>query len=275
MDETLASQIVRLDQSLGDSEKHAKTLLARVRGLRKKANAGELAALAALFEPIPRQAEQLAASVQAARETLRYDAAAALADGSYLAELQAEARAQGVVLTERDGRLTAFPLLLKLEPRIPAVRVGRKLERRLSPAVLVALLRQAQAASRFDAARFLAQLFSAYAYLAPLAQPGWRADQAGPGPVVALNDIHALLTVLPAAAADYAREEFACDLLRLDRAPDTRTRGGHRFTLPASTGSKGRDRLTVYDEAGAERVYVGIRFAREAAKPGDGHGDRP
>lgn len=275
MDETLESQIADLDQLLAESEKQGKALLARVRGLRKKANAGELALLAGLFDPVPRQAEQFAVSVQTARDSLRYDAATALADGSYLAELQAEARAQGVGLTERDGRLTAFPLLLKLEAKIPAVRIGRKLERRLRPSLLVGLLRQAQAATRFDAARFLAQLFSFYAYLAPIAQPGWRADQAGDGPVVALHVIHALLTVLPAAAADYPREAFACDLLRLDRAPDTRIGTGHRFTLPASTGSKGRDRLTVYDEGGAERVFVGIRFSRDAAPPGADHADRP
>lgn len=62
-------------------------------------------------------------------------------------------------------------------------------------------LRKAQATSRFDAGRFLKQLFDAYGYLAKIAQPGWRPGQAGPGPVVALNDVHALLTVLPAAAA--------------------------------------------------------------------------
>jgi hypothetical protein len=69
-----------------------------------------------------------------------------------------------------------------------------------------------------------------------------------------------LLTLLPAAAADYPREVFVCDLLRLNREPDTRTRGGLGFSLPASTGSKGQDRLTVYDERGVEHIFVGIRF---------------
>ena len=270
VNETLESQITNLDQLLAEAEKQGKALLARVRGLRKKANAGELAALAGLFDPIPRQAEQFGLSVGAARDSLSYDATTALADGSYLAELQAEAQAQGVVLTERDGRLTAFPLLLKLEAKIPAVRIGRKLERGIRPSVLVRRLRQAQAASRFDAARFLGQLFDAYAYLARIAQPAWRADQAGDGPVIALNDIHALLTLLPAAAADYSREAFACDLLRLNRAPDTRTSSGHRFTLPASTG---RNRLTVYDEHGAQHVYVGVRFAHEAVPLGGENAD--
>ena len=73
----------------------------------------------------------------------------------------------------------------------------------------------------------------------------------------------------PAAAADYSREEFACDLLRLDRAPDTRTRSGHGFSLPASTGSKGRNRLTMFDEEGDERVFVGIRFSQGSKAEAD------
>ena len=262
---TLEAQIETLDQSLGDAEKHLKALLGRVSGMRKKANAGEVASTAGLFEPLPAQIEQLAVLVQTARDSLVYDAAAALSDGSYVDELRAEAAAQNLVLTERDGRLTAFPLLLKLEPKMSAIRVGRKLEKRLRPSLLVQLLRKAQAASRFDAGRFLGRLFSAYAYLAPAAQAGWRPDQPGYGPVVVLNDIYTLLTLLPAAAADYPREEFAIDLLRLDAAPDAATAAGHRFALPASTGSKGRNRLTVFDETGAERVFVGIRFSLHPA----------
>jgi len=262
MDDGFESQIATLDQRLAETEKHAKSLLARVRAMRTKTNVGEFAQIAGLFEPVPRQIEQLEASVQAARDAFTYDSSQALADGSYLAELRAEATARDLVLTERDGRLTAFPLLLKLDAKAGGIRIGRRLERRLRPAVVVRLLRKAQATSRFDATRFLQQLFDAYAYLAPAAQSGWRVDHHGTGPVVTLNDIHALLTVLPAAAADYPREEFACDLLRLDRAPDTLTSTGHRFGLPASTGSKGRNRLTVYDETGAERVFVGVQFSR-------------
>ena len=270
MTDGIESQIVALDQCLAETEKHAKSLLSRIRAVRAKASVGEFAQVGNLLDPLPRQIEQLEASVHATRDAFTYDGAQALADGSYLAELRAEAAAHDLVLTERHGRLTAFPLLLKLDAKAVGVRIGRRLERRLRPSVVVRLLRKAQASSRFDAVRFLQQLFNAYAYLAPAVQTGWRADHGGAGPVVALNDVHALLTVLPAAAADYPREEFACDLLRLDRAPDTLTSTGHRFDLPASTGSKGRNRLTVYDETGAERVFVGIQFSR-----GNANADRP
>ncbi len=270
MSQTIESQIAALDHELEEAERHAKSTLGRIRALRKRASSGDIAGLAAQLEQVPAAAEQVATAAKAARGLLTYDTGTALADGSYLAELMAEAHAQSVTLIERDGRLTAFPLLLKLEPRAGAIRIGRKLERRLRPAVVVKLLGKAQAAARFDAKGFVNQLFRAYTYLAPLAQPGWKPASGGHGPVVALDDVFELMTMHPAAAAEQTREGFACDLLRLDRAPDTQTSSGHRFSLPASTGSKGRNRLTVFDERGEERIYVGLRFTRDTAGGGGG-----
>ncbi len=267
---TLERQIDQVDQALIEAEKLAKQVLSRLAGLRKKNGGGEVGQLPAMFEPLPSLIAQLSERANSARAALTYDVVAALTDNSYVKELRAEAEAQGVALVEHEGRLTAFPLLLKLEPRHAGIRVGRKMERRLRPTVLVQLLRKAQASNRFDATRFLTRLFEAYAYLAPVAQPGWRKDRQGGGPVVPLNDLYELLTLLPVAASDYAREEFAIDLLRLDASPDAMTSVGHRFALPASTGTKGRNRLTVFDETGAERVFVGIRFFLGSV--GDGHG---
>jgi hypothetical protein len=260
----LDAELTRLDAALLVAEKQAMAGLAAVRALRRQAAAGIVAGLARRLEQLPATAEPLAEALRAAAGSFAYDAEAAFSSGAYLRELQAEAAAKGLVLVERDGRITAFPLLLKLEPATPAVRVGRKLERQLRPAVLTALLKKAQDSSAFNAEAFLEMLFRAATHLAR-AEP--RADEPRAGAVVPLLDIYELLTLRPGAAADYPREAFAVDLLRLDRAPDTRTRRGHRFSLPASTGSKGRARLAIYDEHGAEHVYVGIAFHRDAGDP--------
>ncbi len=168
----------------------------------------------------------------------------------------AEAARQGVTINERDGRLSAFPLVLKLDVKTQSVRVGRKMVRAIRPSALVKSLKVAQQAGRFNAAGFLEQLWRAYQHLVP---SSWKPQGGSDGPAVSLSQIYALLTLLPAAAADYPREAFGCDLLRLNRAPDTRTKGGLGFALPASTGSKGQDRLTVYDERGGEHIFVGSR----------------
>ena len=261
MSESLEDQIVSIDRALEDTEKLAKAALARIRTMRKRAIRGDLSTLPALLDQVPAVAEQITHAAQGARGAITYDTAAALSDGSYLAELKAAASARGVNLVERDGRLSAFPLLLKLEPRSNGIRIGRKIVRDLRPGVVIDVLAKAQAATSFDAKQCLAQLFKAYRYLAPLAQPGWKPDTPGEGPVVPLLEVYDLLTVLAGTAAEFTQDAFACNLLRLDRAPDTMTVGGHSFRLPASTGSKGAKRLTVFDEAGEERVYVGIRFA--------------
>jgi len=44
--------------------------------MRTKTNVGEFAQIAGLFEPVPRQIEQLEASVQAARDAFTYDSLA-------------------------------------------------------------------------------------------------------------------------------------------------------------------------------------------------------
>jgi len=93
--------------------------------------------------------------------------------------------------------------------------------------------------------------------------------------VVPLIEIHAALTMLPEAEAAYPRDAFACDLLRLNRAPDTRTPDGRAFALAASTASKGRNVLRVYDENGNEHVYAGIRFTAPEGAPRAAGGRSP
>jgi hypothetical protein len=257
----LAQQLSDLDRQLSEAERLAKAALKSVHDLRRAAAQGQLAAIDRQFEQAPRQLDQARTALAEARAGFSYDAAAEMASGAYTAELREAAAAQGVVIVERDGRLTAFPLLLRLEPRTAAVRIGSRMERRLNPPLLADVLRKAQASQGFRPAAVLDRLFAAYARLAPALQPGWRDTTPGPGPIVPLLDLHAVLTLLPEAEAAYPREAFACDLLRLNRAPDTLTRGGHRFVLSASTATKGRNLLRVYDERGDESVFAGISFA--------------
>ena len=263
MSTALDEELGRLDAALAVAERQAKAVLAGVRTLRRQAATGAIAGLARRLEQLPGTTEPLAEALRSASTSFSYDAEAAFAGGAYLQELQAAAAAKGIVLVERDGRITAFPLLLKLEPAMPAVRVGRKLERQIRPGVLTALLKKAQDSSAFNAEAFLEMLFRAATHLA---RADARAEEPRPGAVVPLLDIYELLTLRPGATAEYPREAFAVDLLRLDRAPDTRTKRGHRFSLPASTGSKGRSRLTVYDERGAEHVYVAITFSPDSVQ---------
>ena len=226
----LEDEFNRLDSALAAAERHAKVVLSGVRGLRRQAAAGIVAGLGRRLEQLPTSAEPLMDALRIACASFAYEAEAAFGSGDYLRELQVAAAAKGVVLVERDGRLTAFPLLLKFEAAAPGVRVGRKLERQIRPQLLAGLLKKAQERAAFNPEAFLEMLFRAATHLA---RADARADEPRPGAVVPLLDIFELLTLRPGAASEYPREAFAVDVLRLDRAPDTRTRRGHRFQ-PAS-----------------------------------------
>jgi hypothetical protein len=261
MSAELEPALSEVETKLDEVERQAKSLLTRVKRARRMAAIGDINGIVTQLEQAPEAANRLATAFSSLDGAFAYDADEAFTNGTYVTELKQEAARQGLTLVERDGRLSAFPLILKLDPRTPGVRVGRKMVRAIRPSALVKSLKAVQLTGRFNAAGFLDQLWRAYLHLAP---SPWKPQNPSDGPTVSLSQIHALLTLLPAAATDYPREAFVCDLLRLNREPDTKTRGGWSFSLPSSTGSKGQDRLTVYDERGAEHVFVGIRFLAPA-----------
>jgi hypothetical protein len=257
LEDTLAA----LDAQLSDAERQAAALLQSVRRLRRAVREGAIASLPAAIGAAQAAADRTSEPLAKAAASVHYDVAAAFASGTWLDELAAAARAAGVVLVRRDGRVTAYPVALRPDVRAQGVRIGRKLERRIRPSFVAAQLKALQQRpERFNARQFLDRLFALYASRARAEDPAWRPARPGQGPLVSLSELHDLLTVLPAAGADYPQEEFVVDLLRLDRQPDATDSRGRRFELGGSTGRKGGKRLTVFDETGEQHDYYAIRF---------------
>ncbi len=260
LEETLAA----LDVQLGDADRQLAALLKMARRLRRSAREGALASLPGLIAAAQADAVRIGEMFAEAGATLDYDVAAAFSDGAWLDELAAAARAQEVVLVRRDGRITVYPVALRLDVRSQGVRIGRKLERRIRPSFLAAQLKALQQRpERFNARQFLDRLLVIYGTMARAEDPAWRLTRPGTGPLVPLAELYDQLTVLPAAAADYPQEEFVSDLLRLDRHPDATSTGEHRFELGGSTGRKGGKRLTMFDQSGEQHDYYAIRFILE------------
>jgi hypothetical protein len=260
LEDTLAAW----DDQLAGLERQAAQVLRAARRLRKVAQEGVVAGFSSAIADLRDTAAKLQTTVGASAIAPDIDLAGAFASGGFLDELSRAAAAAGVTLVQRDGRISVYPLALRLEARAQAVRIGRKLERRIRPSFLARHLRALQQRpNRFNARGVLDRLFRAYMVLAAARAPNWQPNKPGEGPLVPLADLHDLLTLLPAAAADYPLEEFLLDLLRLDRQPDTRTARGHRFVLGGSTGTKGPKRLSAFDETGAQHDYYAIRFVSE------------
>jgi len=252
------------DEQLAGLERQAAQVLHAAHRLRKAAHEGTVAGFSPAIAELRDNAAKLQTAVDQSAIAPDIDLSAAFADGRFLDELSRAAAASGVTLVQRDGRISVYPLALRLEARAQAVRIGRKLERRIRPSFLARHLRALQQRpSRFNARLFLDRLFRAYVVLSAARAPDWQPYRPGEGPLVPLADLHELLTLMPVAAADYPLEEFLVDLLQLDRQPDARTGRGHGFVLGGSTGTKGPKRLSAYDETGAQHDYYAIRFVLE------------
>jgi hypothetical protein len=250
-------ELIALEGRLLASHKAARDLLEALRRAERAARLGHVGDIERRLGEVRERTAEAGASAAALDGAWSFDLATYMADGGYLTELEAAAAEAGLRLFEKDGRIYCFPLLLRLDPRERAIRVGRKRERRTRPKEVARLLAKAQKRpQRFDEPQFLELLYSAYFEVTGH-------DGQGAGRVVSLAELHDLLTLFP--GTDYPVEEFARDLLLLDRKPDLRTRDGCRFEFPTSTGSKGGGRrIVVYDEDGRERLYVGIRFVKDA-----------
>jgi hypothetical protein len=140
LEDTLAA----LDAHLADAEKQAAALLKTVRRLRRAAKEGAMASLPAAVAAAQADADRTSEPLAAAAAALDYDVATAFASGAWLDELAAAARAAGVVLVRRDGRVTAYPVALRLDGRAQGLRIGRKLEKRIRPSFVATQLRALQ-----------------------------------------------------------------------------------------------------------------------------------
>jgi len=73
-----------------------------------------------------------------------FDAPAYMADGRFLADLEAAAAGKGLRLFEKNGRIYCFPLLMRIDSKEAAAKIGKTVERRIRPSELVRILTVAQ-----------------------------------------------------------------------------------------------------------------------------------
>jgi hypothetical protein len=256
----LEDALASIEARIAEAQKSADRLTKLLRRVIQAARNGNINELKKGLEQIAQVGEDAAAAAKGLAGAWSFDTTGYLA-GGFLAELKDAAAAGGIHLTEKDGRVYAFPLVLRIAPDQTGVRLGKRLERRIRPKVLAAqIVAMQKRPQRLPEQRFLDLLYAVYQQLSG---PEWRRLERGGGPLVRLADVHRLLTLLP--GSDYPSEEFGRDLLLLSRMPELRTKDGARFEFPGS--ALARERVTpvvIYDEEGRERSYLGLRFIKEA-----------
>jgi hypothetical protein len=157
-------------------------------------------------------------------------------------------------MQRQNGAIMCYPLVIRVVPNQRAVTFNRKKISGLRPSKLVARLKAIQSSkSRANPQAFLEALFAAYRLIA---------GNDRSGAAVSLAEIFRILTLLP--GADYSKEDFARDLLSLDRAGTTVTKSGARVSFPASTGTRdARNTFMCITPNGDVIPFYAIRFAEE------------
>jgi hypothetical protein len=261
----LESALVAFEAEIAAATKSLGAIKTSLGNASKAAQTGHIRDIDKALAALSTAGAEFSRRLSSAQNAWAFDAEQYLASGAFTNELVEAAAVAGLKLFERDGRIYCFPMLLSVSAKDLALLIDRKPVRQIRPSLLVKALdaRQRQP-QKFSAARLLETLFEAYSLVALRFDRNWGQANDGAGPVVPLIDIYEALTLLPGATGDYPIAEFTRDIYLLDRQPDTRTKDGRRFSLPNSTGSKGGKRLTVTDDQGGERVYVGLAFHKEA-----------
>ncbi len=194
-------------------------------------------------------------------EPLEFDTTAYLSEPEqFTSELMETAQKAGVSLFERDGTIFSYPVLVRAEPEIGAVRIDKTLFFSLRPSVLANLLKRFQAKDpKARPERFIETLLSAYELVRVR-------DGYPPGVDVPLVSIYGVLTLLPGSEKEYTLLDFTRDLYFLDISDVQETKKGSVITFPASTSTREKRAkpLPFVDRQGREKLYATLKFTPPA-----------
>ena len=233
------------------------------RQLRRASQDGNIAAIKRLTDRLVSTSKAVgqASSNAAAAWPFPEEEERSYLEQEYSAELQSEGRKRGVQIFERDGRLIAHPLVVRVLPGDRAVRIDRRQTSTIRPSKIVADLEKLQKSpARFRPQPFLESLYEAYLALSQT-DTADRLKLGGVGQVVRLDRIYNLFTGLPGSRREYSLLDFARDLYTLQESGVREVRSGARGSFPASTGTRSpRGAISFVGPSGEPVLFYGIQF---------------
>jgi len=251
---SLSAKLDEYNKGVSAWLEQARKQTAAVQRVQKAVATGNVRDLDRLLQAARTAAENAAQAAEACGE-FEFDTAGYLArEGAFLEELKEAAEKAGVTLSERDGNVFSYPVIVTREPALSAVRIDKKLTPTIRPETLAATLKQLQ--SRDPKSRpqqFLEVLLEAYELVRARRKIADYVD-------IPLTRVYEVLTLLP--GADYSLLDFTRDLYFLDTSGVQATREGYTFSLPASTVShqRGARVLRFVTRDGFEKDFASVRF---------------
>jgi hypothetical protein len=261
----MTDQPTTLEEALQATERDAdaaiKALGAALRSAKKAKSAaahGQVRDLQQAMEATLSLAGQATGAAQDLREGWHFEVAEWFSSGNFVKELLSAAASAGVQAFESDDRILCYPVIVQVSAADAAVVVDKKKDRRVRPSVLVSHLGVLQQKPpRFKAEAFIETLAEGYDLV--VARKRLR-----PGSPARLADVYKVLTLLPGAARDYTRQEFARDLYLLDQKGIVDVKDGRRMSLPASAMTRSGPVLTTVTRKGQTKIYAGVAFTELA-----------
>jgi hypothetical protein len=242
-----------------DADSAIRSLGAALKAAKKAKSAAAVGQIRELQQAMDATASLAAAATGVAedlRAGWRFDVGEWFESGEYAKELLSTAAEVGVKAFESDERILCYPAIVQVSAADAAVVVDKQKDRRIRPSVLLRHLAALQdRPPKFKPEAFIETLAAAYDYVVG-------AKALRPGAPARLVDVHKVLTLLPGAARDYTRQEFARDLYLLDQAGVVDARDGRRMSLPASAMTRGGGVLTTVARSGQTKVYAGLAFTK-------------
>lgn len=257
----MTSPVITLEEALLTVERDADAALRSLGAALKAAKRAKTAVVVGQIRDIQQAmdaavelAGQAADAVEVLRDGWQFDVPGWFASGGYVKELLASAAEAGVQAFESDDRILSYPAIVQVSVADVTVIVDKKKDRRIRPSVVVRhLATLQQQPPKFKPEAFIESLVAAYDLV--VAAKGLRS-----GAAAKLLDVHRVLTLLPGAARDYTRQEFARDLYLLDQSGVIDTKDSRRMSLPASALTRSTGTLTTVTRAGQTKIYAGVAF---------------
>ena len=223
--------------------------------LKAAAAMGQLRDVQTCVDALQRLASSAADAATDAKAGWRFDVAGHFESGGFTKELLAAIDALRVRAVESDQRVLCYPSIVQISAGDTSVLIDKTRERRVRPSVLAKQLAdRQQRPPKFKPEAFLQTLAGTYDLVATR-----------PGVVVKLADVYTVLTLMPGAARDYTKAEFARDLYLLDQSGETTTKNGRSMSLPASALTRDAGTLTTVTRSGQTKVYAGLAFTDGSA----------
>ena len=251
---SLEEALSTFERDAASAVKTLNAVLREVKRLQAAAAVGDLRALRSGVETSARLGDQAAETVRDLRNGWQFDETAYFESGEFTKEVLGQAAEDDLQAFESDDRLLSYPVIVQIVPADTSVLIDKQRDRRVRPSVLVRTLKSLQQKPlRFKAEAFLETLSNAYDLVAATAG-------VHPGSAVKLVDLYAVLTLMPGAAREYTKQEFARDLYLLDQSGVVTTRTRRTLSLPASALTRGSGNLNTVTRFGEAKVYAGIAF---------------